>query len=142
MVSIRPPVEADYAAVRQMVIDAHLDPTTRLHWEHVLVAEVDGKVVGVGQIKHLRGCQELGTLVVLPEYRRQGIAAQLIAGLEATAERPLYLVCPQKTMEAYYARFGYKRVPYREIPTALKLKLVLAVFPLLFGFRIIAMRKN
>ena len=80
--------------------DARLDPTTRLHFEHALVAEVDGEVVGVGQIKHHPGCQELGSLVVLPEYRRQGIAAQLIAALEAEAERPLYLICCISHMEA------------------------------------------
>jgi len=142
MVEIRPPVESELDTLRKMLRDAQLDPTSGIHLEYALVAEDAGKIVGMGQIKHLPGCQELGSLVVLPEYRRQGIAAQLMAALEAQAERPLYLICRQKPMEAYYSRFGYQRIPYREIPRFLKLKMAVALIALLFGIRIIVMRKD
>ncbi len=124
-----------------MVKSARLDPTTRLHFEHVLIAEADGKVVGVGQIKHLHGCQELGTLFVLPEYRGQGIAAQLIAALETRAERPLYLLCVN-TMKDYYARFGYRAISVGEAPAALKRKLIPGQIMRLFGMHPWVMRKD
>lgn len=123
-----------------MLSDARLDPTTPLRIEHTLIAEADGKVVGVGQIKHHGDCQELGSLVVLREYRRQGIAAQLIAALEAQAERPLYLTC-LKSKEAYYARFGYRRIRYREMPRYFRRRMPLFVLATILGFRPRVMRK-
>ncbi len=141
MVQIRPPVASELEILRKMLREAQLDPTSGVHLEYALVAEADGQIVGMGQIKHLRGCQELGSLVVLPAYRHQGIAGQLIRALEAQAERPLYLIC-QNSMGSFYTRFGYTRISYGQAPTALKLKLTLAFMARLFGIRIIAMRQD
>lgn len=124
MATIRPPTEVQFEAARRILKDARLDPTTPLRIEHTLIAEVDGEVVGVGQIKRHRDCQELGSLVVLPEYRRQGIAGELIEALEARAERPLYLTC-LKQKEAYYARFGYRRIGFGEMPGHFQLRIPL-----------------
>ena len=133
MANIRPPTDAEFETARRILKAARLDPTTPLRIEHTLIAEVGGKVVGLGQIKHHRGCQELGSLVVLPEYRRQGIAARLIAALEARAGRPLYLTCLKK-MEPYYARFGYRRIGVGEMPTYYRLRLPLFVLARVLGF--------
>lgn len=133
MANIRPPTETEFETARRILKAARLDPTTPLHIEHTLIAEVDGKVVGLGQIKHHRSCQELGSLVVLKEYQRQGIAAQLIEALEARAERPLYLTC-LKRMEPYYARFGYRRIGVGEMPTHFRLRLPLFALARLLGF--------
>lgn len=141
MIEIRPPKADEHETIRRMVRAAGLDPTTRLHFEHVLVAADDDKVVGVGQIKHLRGCQELGTLFVLPEYRQRGVAGRLIAGLEAQAERPLYLLCVD-SMTRYYARFGYQCISFAEAPGALKLKLLPALLMRPFGINVRVMRKD
>lgn len=141
MAHIRPPTEAEFEVARRILRDARLDPTTPLRIEHTLIAEVEGKVVGVGQIKHHRDCRELGSLVVLPEYRRQGIAAQLIEALEARAERPLYLTC-LRPMEAYYARFGYRSIGVSEMPTHFRRRLPLFVIARLLGFRPRVMRKD
>lgn len=141
MVTVRPPTPAEFTVAQRILRAAHLDPTTPLRFEHTLIAEADGKVVGVGQIKHHRGCQELGSLVVLPEYQHRGIAAQLIAALEAQAERPLYLTCLGH-MEPYYARFGYRSIGAREMPTYFKQRLPLLWIGRLFGFRPRVMRKD
>ncbi len=141
MAHIRPPTAAEFEVARRMVKAARLDPTTPLVFEHTLIAEMDGMVVGAGQIKHHPGCQELGSLVVLPDFRRQGIAAQLIDGLETRAERPLYLTC-LKPMEAYYARFGYRRIDARAMPTYYRRRLPLYALMLLFGFRPLVLRKD
>ncbi|MEP7293627.1 MAG: GNAT family N-acetyltransferase [Chloroflexota bacterium] len=141
MITIHPPNQRQFQAARRILKAAGLDPTTPLRIEHTLIAEVESKVVGVGQIKQHTGCQELGSLVVLPEYQRHGIAGQLIAALEARVERPLYLTC-METMAAYYIRFGYAVIPYREYPRYFKLKLLLALIGRWFGWRVELMRKQ
>jgi amino-acid N-acetyltransferase len=128
-----------------MVLREGLDPTT-LKWPNFLVAEMEVEpgapvIVGVGQIKPYPNAPELGSLAVLPEYRGQGIAADLIAALEARAPRPLYLLC-QNRMEAYYGRFGYRRIAFAEAPRPLKLKLLPAFAFRLFGVQVIVMRKD
>jgi N-acetylglutamate synthase-like GNAT family acetyltransferase len=137
MVYIRVATEQDNTIIRKMVRNAQLDPTS-LKWQHFLIAEVDGKIVGIGQVRKHPDCEELGSLLVLKEYRRQGIAAQLIEQLEARAGRPLYLDCRSR-MIPYYERFGYKAIPYLEAPLTLKIKLFL---PMILRIRVAVMRKN
>jgi amino-acid N-acetyltransferase len=138
-VNIRPAAEADEATIKRMVRAEGLDPTS-LKWQHFLVVEVDGKVVGIGQVKEYPGCQELGSLVVLPEYRGQGIAGELIRSLETRAGRPLYLLCRDR-MQAYYERFGYELIPIWRAPRPLLLKLLFTRLFLLAGIRIVLMWK-
>jgi amino-acid N-acetyltransferase len=140
---IRPATAADQPTIRQMVVREKLDPTT-LKWQNFLVAEIEGDppvIVGIGQIKPYPGAPELGSLVVLREYRGQGIAADLIAALEARAPRPLYLLCQNK-MQSYYGRFGYRRISFAEAPRPIKLKLLPTFAFRLFGVQVIAMCKD
>jgi amino-acid N-acetyltransferase len=141
MVTIRPPMPAEFATAQRILRDARLDPTTPLRFEHTLIAEADGRVIGVGQIKHHRRCQELGSLVVLPSFRGQGIAAQLIAALEARAERPLYLTCLGH-MEPYYARFGYRSIAYQEMPAYFRRRCPFMLIARVLGLRPRVMRKD
>ena len=95
MVTIRPIVADDYAGVRQLWNaaglsvrphgrDAHPEflrqlsafPTT------YLLAELDGRVVGVIFGTHDLRRGWLNRIAVHPEYRRQGIARRLIAACE------------------------------------------------------------
>ncbi|MFN8527744.1 MAG: GNAT family N-acetyltransferase [Anaerolineae bacterium] len=123
-VSIRPARESEAGTIKGMIFKEGLDPTT-LQWENFLVAEQNGQIIGLGQVKRYGGLQEIGSLVVKKEHRGQGIAAQLIAALEATADRPLYLSCVEK-MRPYYERFGYREIPIEETPRAFRRKLSLA----------------
>jgi amino-acid N-acetyltransferase len=143
-ISIRPATEQDDATIKQMVSKEHLDPTS-VKWQHFLIAERDEgdgspRMVGIGQVKEYPGCQELGSLVVLPEYRRQGIAAELIRALEARAGRPLYLTC-RSTMQHYYAGFGYERISIWKAPRAILWKLLFTRLFLVFGIQIVLMVK-
>lgn len=140
MVEIRPATQNDTSTIRKMISSENLDPTS-LNWRHFLIAEADNQIVGIGQIKVYPGCQELGSLVVDKAYRNQGIGEQLINALEQKAGRPLYLLC-ESTMEAYYARFGYKTITWWQAPAFLKLKLSPTVFFRVFGIRVLVMRKG
>jgi amino-acid N-acetyltransferase len=144
-VTFRPAAAGDAARIRQMIRAARLDPTS-LDWRHFLVAEVPAEdesaaIVGIGQVKVYPGCLELGSLVVLPEYRGQGIAAALIAALEARSGRPLYLLC-RSEMEGFYRRFGYETISFWQAPLVLKLKLLPAPLAALAGVYPRVMRKR
>jgi amino-acid N-acetyltransferase len=140
MVNIRPAMEGDHLVIRKMVRDARLDPST-VQWQNFLVAETEGQIVGIGQIKPYPDCQELGSLVVLPAYRNHGVAGALIHELESRAQRPLYLICLQK-MQPYYERFGYRVIGWQDTPNTLRNKLRITFLFRLFGIRVIAMRKG
>lgn len=139
MTEFRSATAADAVTIRQLIRDERLDPTS-LDWRHFLVAEDGGQIVGCAQVKRLPGVNELGSLVVLPAYRGQGIGARLIQTLEAQAGLPLYLVC-QERMEPYYNRFGFRRIGFWSAPLFLRLKLAAALLLRLGGIRIIGMVK-
>jgi amino-acid N-acetyltransferase len=138
-VEIRPATADDRALIRQMVLGARLDPTS-LNWRHFLVAERDQQPVGIGQVKQLPGCRELGSLVVAKEYRRQGIARQIITALEAKNGLPLYLLCEAR-LGPFYEQFGYQRVGWWSLPLVLRAKLTPAYLLRLFGIPVWAMIK-
>ena len=140
MTNLRPATAEDADTIRHMVRAERLDPTS-LDWRHFLVAEVDGHIIGIGQIKQHPGCQELGSLVVRPGYRRQGIGAGLIEALEARAGRPLYLMCRDR-MAPYYERFGYEVIGLRAMPGFLRLKWLPTLLFRLFGVRVLVMGKK
>jgi amino-acid N-acetyltransferase len=104
-ITIRPAQVSDESAIKALIRREKLDPTS-LKWQNFLIAEHKGQIVGIGQVKRYRDCNELGSLVTEPEYRGKGVAAQLIAALEAQVGLPLYLLCVSK-MESYYQQFGY-----------------------------------
>lgn len=140
MAQLRDATAADAPTIRKMVIDERLDPTS-LDWRNFMLAEQDGQIVGIAQVKPLPGCNEFGSLIVKPTYRGQGIGAQLLAALEARAGFPLYLTCYIK-MEPYYERFGFRRIPILSAPASLRLKLMAAQLLLLAGRKVIGMVKE
>ena len=137
--SIRLARQEDARVIKRMVRGAGLDPTT-LRWENFLVAEKDGMVVGVGQVKPYRGAPELGSLVVLKAYRRQGIGAAIVRALIECERGELFLLC-QNRLESYYERFGFRRARLRDLRGAVRLKYAFAQLGRVAGVRIIAMRR-
>ncbi|MBC7809694.1 MAG: GNAT family N-acetyltransferase [Burkholderiales bacterium] len=139
-IHIRPATQADEQTIQQFVKIGGLPPIN-LKWPNFLVAEQDGKPVGMGQIREHGGVPELGSLVVLPEYRHQGVASRLVQALEAKSGLPLHLFC-ERHMETYYARFGYQRIRFWQAPAALRLfALIPFTLPRLMGVEVILMRK-
>lgn len=106
---IRPAAQTEQDTIKRMVRAAKLNPFN-VHWQNFRVAEDDGRIIGVGQLRpHTDGSRELASLVVLNEYRQHGIGSQLMAALMTDQLPPIYLFCEQE-LEDYYVRFGYRLV--------------------------------
>ena len=81
----------------------HLD----LRWDGAEESAIAGQ--------YLAGCPELNGIVVLPEYRSQGIGRRLIAFAEQMArERGFREVCLGVNIENARARSLYERLGYRD----------------------------
>jgi N-acetylglutamate synthase-like GNAT family acetyltransferase len=114
-VTIRPAAETEEPTIRALIRQAHLNRRS-LHWQNFLVAEVDGRIVGLRQVKsHSQGTREVASGYVLPAYRHRGISARLMEEVLAREEGPLYLMCDAKWM-AYYQQFGFALVGVRDLP--------------------------
>ena len=93
--TLRPAVEADFDAIRQLIHQSRLNPTG-LNWRRFVIVETSGgDFVGCGQIKpHSQGMLELASIAIRPEFREQGVARLLIERLLAhESDRPIYLTC-------------------------------------------------
>lgn len=137
---IRPATATEQSLLRRIIITAHLDPSS-LHWQNFVIAESDGQVAGIAQIKPYQDCREFGSLVVLPKFRKRGIAAQLIEQCLAKEHGSIYLLCAHP-MERFYEKWGFRKIPFAEAPRTLRFKLVGSMMLRLFGIRIICMRRD
>jgi N-acetylglutamate synthase-like GNAT family acetyltransferase len=121
---IRPARVEEAATIRSMIRAERLDPFN-VHWENFLVAETDGRIIGIGQVKPYPDARELGSLVVTADQRQTGVGAAIIKALiareRAHSAGPLYLFC-LAFREPYYAKFGFRRVAGDELPSSLKKK--------------------
>jgi N-acetylglutamate synthase-like GNAT family acetyltransferase len=144
---IRPATAGDQPAITAIVRAARLYPRD-LSWSRFLVAEADGQVVGVGQVKpHSDGSRELASLAVLPEQQARGIGGALIDALVAREAGAVYLMC-MDWLERYYERFGFRRLGRADLPPAFRMIArfapALALVSSLFGKRLqlIVMRRD
>jgi amino-acid N-acetyltransferase len=146
-ISIHPANAANQPAIRAIVYAARINPLG-LDWRRFLVAEEQGRVVGVGQVKpHADGSRELASLAVIPERQARGIGGALIEALLAREPGPVYLMC-MDWLEAYYQRFGFRRLGRAELPASFRFvgrfAPALAMISALFGKRVqpIVMRRD
>jgi GNAT superfamily N-acetyltransferase len=79
MFSLPLATEADFPAIRELIYVANINPTG-LDWRRIVLAVTpEGTIIGCGQVKpHRDGSQELASIAVLPERRRQGVAKAII----------------------------------------------------------------
>jgi N-acetylglutamate synthase-like GNAT family acetyltransferase len=114
-ITIRPARPEDQETIVSYVRQAKINPRN-LHWENFLVAEENGKLVGMRQVKvHKQGTREVGSGFVLPEYRRQGISAHLMNEILSRERGVLYLMCRDRRA-SYYEQFGFQQVGVDELP--------------------------
>lgn len=89
-----------------------------LEWRNFVVAVDAGRIVGVGQVRpHGRDAGEVGSLVVVPDHRGQGLAGRLVARLVAEERRDLFVVT-RREAASHYSRWGFECVrPWRAAST-------------------------
>ena len=118
MPNIRRAVETDQPMIETMVRQAKLNPFN-LRWPNFIVAEDEGRIIGVGQMRpHSDGSHELASLVVEQAQRGNGVGSALMRALMADQPAPIYLFC-ENEIEEYYQRFGFHRVERNTLPRPL-----------------------
>ncbi|MCC7449691.1 MAG: GNAT family N-acetyltransferase [Anaerolineae bacterium] len=129
---IRPATQADQGRIRAIVYEAGINPR-QLDWSRFRVADDQGQIVGIGQIKtHRDGSRELASIAVIPVRQGEGIASRIIQDLLAAETDVLYLMCNSR-LEGFYQRFGFQTLEPTVMPPDLKRmwRLVQIVRPLL-----------
>ena len=139
-VTLRPARAEDASTIRRLVRAERLDPTS-LRWPNFLVAEEDGAIIGIGQVKPYSGGRELGSLVVLPAHRHQGVGSLIVRALIEREQGELFLFC-QRRLEPYYERFGFRRAGRHQLRGTLRRKYLFARVFRLFGVNVIAMKRE
>ncbi|MCU0534368.1 MAG: GNAT family N-acetyltransferase [Hydrococcus sp. Prado102] len=117
----------DIWRIRKLVLSAKLDPT-QLRWEQFWVIDRQEKMIACGQLRSFEGAQELGSLVVARDWRKQGIGTYLAQHLIEVASQPLYLECLGAKLTLFYTRLGFVSVFWRELPSSVKRKFGISTF--------------
>jgi N-acetylglutamate synthase-like GNAT family acetyltransferase len=127
---LRPATAEDASAIRALIRQVGINPLG-LDWQRFLLAvgENDrphtGGCIGCGQLKpHASGVLELASIAVVPEWRRQGVASEIILALLARADQGahlplLYLTC-RAGLRLFYEQFGFEVLPPNEMPPYFK----------------------
>jgi N-acetylglutamate synthase-like GNAT family acetyltransferase len=141
-VTIRAATEGDQATIRRLIREANLNRMS-LDWPHFVVAEEDGAIVGIGQVKpHGDGSRELASIAVVPAKQGLGIGSAVIKTLLARERGVLHLTC-RRQMQGYYERFGFRNLEPSEFPPYFGRMIPLVnVFARLLGTRILVMRRD
>ena len=107
--------EDDQPHITALVRRARLNPAG-LRWERFVIAERDGRTVGVAQLRrHSDGATELASMVVEPESRGHGIATRMVDALLADEQAPVYTLIDRRFVD-HFARWGFARIDPRQLP--------------------------
>ena len=114
-VTVRRAHTADQPTITAIVRRGRLNPAD-LQWQRFVIAERDGHAVGVAQLRaHPDGCTELASLVVEPDSRGHGIAAQMVDALLAEERAPVYALIDRRFVD-HFARWRFALVDPRQLP--------------------------
>lgn len=141
--SIRLATEADQAAIRRLIKEANINPMS-LNWPNFVVADDEGAIVGVGQVKaHGDGSRELASIAVVAARQGQGIGRAIIETLLAREPSAvLHLTC-RRELEGFYERFGFRSLERTEYPPYFgRFIPIVNVVMRPFGTRILVMRRE
>ncbi len=87
-----------------------------LQWERFVIAERDGRTVGVAQLRrHSDGAIELASMYVEPDARRHGIAADMVDALLADERAPVCTLIDRRFVE-HFTRWGFAPVDPSQLP--------------------------
>jgi len=141
--AIRAATAADQPTIRRMIKEASLNRMS-LNWPNFVVAEEEGQIVGIGQVKpHGDGSRELASMAVVPARQGEGIGSAIIKTLiEREPGVVLHLTC-RRQMGSYYERFGFRRLEAGEYPPYFRRLIpIVNVVARVFGMRILVMRRE
>lgn len=117
-VTVRQAREDDQPVISAMVRRARLNPAN-LGWKRFVIAERDGRAVGVAQLRrHPDGATELASLVVEPEVRGHGIAGQMVDALLAEEQAPVYTLIDRR-FAGHFTRWGFTPVDPSRLPRSI-----------------------
>lgn len=147
-VIVQPAVEADQSTIRSVLRSAGLS-SRGVQRSGFFVAKDQGQLIGVGQVRPLRGGgRELARVAVVRERRGEGIASKIIRALIARESGPLYGICLLE-MSGYYEQFGFRIATLHELPAALAMSYVVSrvAAPIVSAvssrkFRVVAMKRE
>jgi len=116
MIPIRAAHEAEARQIQDLIHLVGINPLG-LDWKRFVVAVNDrDEMIGCGQLKpHGPDVIELASLAVYPEYQGKGVARAIIEYLLKSSQHPLYLMC-ESALGRLYEKFGFRPVPYEEMP--------------------------
>jgi amino-acid N-acetyltransferase len=119
---VRNASETDQRAIVDLVRSERLNPND-LDWRRFAVATLGGIVVGAAQMRRHpdRAC-ELGSLVVEPGLRGQGIAARLIEHLLSRPHgdgAPTHVVTAARNAR-HYRRWDFRRISLGAAPRSVR----------------------
>ena len=107
-------------AIRALVLTERMRPLD-LKPENFLLAVKDDEIIGTVQMRrHPDGTRELGSLVVAPAWRRQGIAKRLVDELLKNERQNVYAITA-RAQWMRYAQWGFERVEARSAPKPIRL---------------------
>jgi len=105
--------------IRELVRSQRLNPTD-LQFANFIVASSDSDVIAVAQMRqHRDGSRELGSILVLPAWRGQGIAARLVDALVAAEIGSIYMITGQAYLR-HYARWGFQPIDPSTVPAPIR----------------------
>ena len=108
-IRLRKAKASDQQIITKLVLQNQLN-IFGLGWDNFTVAmSDDDAVVGFGQVKRHGDVDELASLVVVDEWRGQGVSSILLNELLNRSRRPLWLMC-ESTLVTYYTRYGFNEV--------------------------------
>lgn len=131
-IKLQQATEADFLSIKALIHQVQINPMG-LDWRNFIIAvDSQGKMIGCGQIKmHGDGSQELASIAVVPEQRRQGVAHAIIEHLidsyfkgqntsgspseKVIDKQPLYLTC-RSSLGSFYQLFGFYTIEPKAMP--------------------------
>lgn len=113
--TVRRATAEEQAAIVALVRGAKLNPSN-LRWPGFVVAERDGRIVGVAQLRrHVDGAVELASLVVEPAARGGGVATSMIDTLIAGEKTTIYAIIDGRYID-HFGRWGFSQITPAELP--------------------------
>jgi len=116
--------DADAETIKEMVLEEKMNPLF-LSPENFVIAEQDGEIFGIGQIRPIDKSWELASLVVKEEARGNGIGTAIVQELLELHQKkfeaegkgvPPVLALTLKETKPFYTRMGWLEQPMSMAP--------------------------